>query len=102
MTVKKETIKILDDLMYQFQCSVDDGLNSNDKDAIEALVSNQEVVMALNIAKKSVKAWDKVLKDIGELEEHDYCRCEGVNIPPMVDKGSVLAIIKECLSEVNI
>ena len=95
MTVNKETIKILDDLMYKFQCSVDDGLNSNDKDAIEALVSNQEVVMVLNIAKRHIVAWNDVLEDIQRLRNCSCSTSDGI-IDDIED------IINKHLGEVNI
>ncbi len=46
-------------------------------------------------------ALNNVIEDINNLEEHDYCRYEGVNIPPTIDKAEVLAIIKKHLEVIR-
>ena len=53
------------------------------------------------MAFRSLEAWEKVIDAINNLDEHDYCRCEGANIPPMIDKEDVLTIIKMNLCEVE-
>ena len=86
MTVK-ETIKILSDY-EELSCGF-------------CHCGGDEVPQAFEMAVKALEAWEKVIDAVNNLDEHDYCRCEGANIPPMIDKEDVLTIIKMNLCEVE-